>query len=92
MHRLVTSKEIKIRTFIVKFEGYNTRNGVFRNKKKTKRKKVSITESLTKIRMKVIKRAREKFEFHSVWTYGGKVIYKDVNDSKIKTYYDQIKL
>ena len=39
--------------------------------------------------MEPLKKAREVFEFHNVWTYDGKIIYKDVNDNKIKTYYEQ---
>ena len=37
--------------------------------------------------MEALKRACEELEFH-VWTYDGKIIYKDVNYNKIKTYYD----
>ena len=40
------------------------------------------------MRMESLKKAREVFEFHNVWTYDGKITYKDVNDNKIKTYYD----
>ena len=39
----------------VKFARYNTRSTIIRNKKKLKGKKVSITESLTKMRMEVRK-------------------------------------
>lgn len=44
-------------------------------------------ESLAKMRMEDLKRAREEFEFHE-WTYNGKIMQKDVNDYKIKTYYN----
>ena len=45
--------------------------------------------SLTKMRIEALKRAREEFQFHNVWTYVGKIIYKHLNDNKIKIYYDQ---
>ena len=38
--------------------------------------------------METLKRAREAFEFHNVWTYDRKIVYIDVHDNKIKTYYD----
>ena len=50
---------------------------------------VSITESLTKMRMETLERAREEFEFHNDWTNDGKIMYEDVNNSQIKTYYNQ---
>ena len=50
---------------------------------------VSITESLTKMPMETLQRAREEFEFHNDWTNDGKIMYEDVNNSQIKTYYNQ---
>ena len=47
---------------------------------------VSITESLTKMRMEAVERAREEFEFHNDWKKKKKIMYKDVNNSQIKTY------
>ena len=38
--------------------------------------------------MEALKKACQKFAFHNVWTHGGKIMDKDVNDNKIKTYYD----
>ena len=35
--------------------------------------------------MEPLKRVREEFEFHIVWTYYEKIMHKDVNDNKIKT-------
>ena len=37
--------------------------------------------------MEALKRAGEEFEFDAL-TCDGKIMYKDVNDNKIKTYYD----
>ena len=47
------TNRLGVRPITVKFSSYDTR--IFRNKKKLKRKKVSITESLTKMRMKALK-------------------------------------
>ena len=66
------------------------RQKVFKSKrKKLKAKNISITESLTRYRMSVLNEAREKYGFKNVWTYNGRILYKDSNDGqKIKTYYD----
>ena len=56
----------------------------FQKWKENKRKTVSITESLTKMRMEALKRAREEFEFHNIWTCDGKVMLEVVNNNKIK--------
>ena len=61
----------------------------FKSKKKIKAKNISITESLTRYRMSVLNEAREKYGFKNVWTYDGRILYKDNNDGqKIKIYYD----
>ena len=64
--RLRAPKDDKVRPIILKFARFNIRSRIFRNKKKLKRKKVSITESLTKMRMEALKRAREEFQFPNV--------------------------
>ena len=58
-------------------------------KKKLKGKNTSITENLTGYQMSVLNEAREKFGFKNVWTYDGRILYKDNNDGqKIKIYYE----
>ena len=37
---------------------------------------MSITDSLTKIRMSALKETRNKFGFSSVWTADGKILYE----------------
>ena len=52
-------------------------------------KNISITENLAGYRMSVLNEAREKFGFKNVWTYDGRILYKDNNDGqKIKIYYE----
>lgn len=77
----------KPRPIIVKFVRYNVRKKVFGNKKRLKGKNTSITESLTKYRMGKLKQAREEFGFDKVWTYDGKILFKDDPKQKPKIYY-----
>ena len=76
----------KTRPIIIKFARYNVRRRVFSNKKKLKGKPASITESLTKFRVEKLQEAREVYRRENVWTYDGRILYKD--DGKIKVFYD----
>ena len=89
-HRLGAPKNNgKSRSIIMKFVRYNTRCRIFKNKKKLKRKSISVTESLTKKRMEALKKAREDHGFENVWSSEGKILYKDVSEgNKIKVYFD----
>ena len=78
----------KGRPIIVKFVRYMDRRHVFTNKTRLKWKNMSITESLTKIRMSALKEARNKFGYSSVWTADGMIIYKEEGDTKAKIYFD----
>ena len=51
---------------------------------------MSITESLTKIRMSALKEARNKFGFSSVWTADGKILYKEEGDTKTNILIDKV--
>ena len=66
----------KPRPIIVKFSRYNVRYSVFKNKKKLKGNKVTITENLTKKRMDALTKAKEEHGFNNVWTIEGKIFYK----------------
>lgn len=66
---------------IIKFVRRTVRNMVFYHKKNLKGKKVStqklsITESLTKRRLRLVEAAREVFLFNNVWTMNGNVYCK----------------
>ena len=76
----------KPRPIIVKFVRYNVRGRVFREKRKLKGTGKTITESLTTKRIGQLNDAREKFGFHNVWSYDGKILYKINNE--VKVYYD----
>ena len=49
---------------------------------------MSVSESLTKIRMSALTEARNKFGYSSVWTADGKIVYKEEGDTKAKIYFD----
>ena len=84
-HRLgkVKRNDNKPRPIIVKFARYAVRNKVFSNKKKLKGKKLLITESLTVYRMKLLDEARQKYGVRNVWTYDGRVMYKENNEISV---------
>ena len=66
-HRLGAPKNNgKSRPIIIKFVKYNTKCRIFQNKKKLKRKSISVTESLTKKLMEALKKAREDHGFENV--------------------------
>ena len=89
-HRLGKPNENanKHRPIIVKFIGYNMRSKVFNKKKLLKGKNMSITESLTPLRMEMLKKAREEYTIQNVWTSDGKIMFKDTTDNKVKIYYN----
>ena len=49
---------------------------------------MSITESLTPLRMEMLKKAREEYTIQNVWTSDGKIMFKDTTDNKVKIYYN----
>ena len=78
-HRLGkrSTNQNKFRTIILKLAQYNIQRKIFYSKKKLKGKKISITESLTKIRMEALKKAQQEFEFCNAWLSDGSILYKD---------------
>ena len=81
-HRIGKKKEgNKSRPIIVKFSRYNA------NKKRLKGTNISITESLTATRMAKLKEARDEKGFKSVWTFDGKILFKN-QENKTVVYYD----
>ena len=86
-HRIGVLTKGKNRPIIVKFVRYMDRRHVFTNKKRLKGKNMSISESLTEIRISALKEARNKFGFSSVWTADRKIMYRE-GDTKTKVYFD----
>ncbi|KAI5696809.1 hypothetical protein M8J76_012486 [Diaphorina citri] len=71
-----TGENTRPRPVIVKLHSYLDKREIFTNKRKLKDSRILITESLTKTRIALLKRAREHFGPASVWTNDGKIIIK----------------
>ena len=76
------------RPVIVKFIRYNDRNKIFSKKKQLKNSGISIKESLTKLGMSKLAKAREEFGFRNVWTVDGRICYVGEGSQFPKTYYN----
>ena len=89
-HRIGKKKDDpnKVRPVIVKFTRYNVRSNVYRNKKRLKGKKLSITESLTKLRLEKLKEAKDEFGFKNVWSTDGRILFKDEGSDQTRVYYE----
>ena len=87
-HRIGVPSKGRNKPVMVKFERCIDRRWVFTNKRRLKGKNMSITECLTKIRVSALKEARHKFGYSSVWTAGGKIMYKDKGNTKPTVCFD----
>ena len=88
LHRLgkpKTSKDAKPRPIIVEFVKRNTRNKIYRNKKKLKGTGISVKESLTVKRINMLEKAREEHTVNNVWLQDSSIMFfdKDTNKAKI---------
>ena len=79
----------KPQPIIIKFSRYNVRAKVFKNKRKLKGKRPSVTESSTKTRTEKLQKAREEHCFRNARSNDGKMLKIDVNNHKrVKIFYD----
>ena len=71
-HRICNKNKARkiVQVIIIKFTRYNTRKKIFifMNKRKFTETNISVTESLTSLRMAILKDARDEFGFNMVWT------------------------
>ena len=74
----------KGQAMIIKFTRYNTRKKVFMNKSKFKGTNISVTESLTSLRMTKLKDARDKYGFNKVWTSDDRIMVMEGGSTKPK--------
>ena len=58
----------------------------FSNKRKSKEKQITISESLTKLRLMKLKEARDQHTFVNFWNQDGKIMFKV--DNKVNVYFD----
>ena len=77
----------KGQTIIIKFTRYNTRKEVFMNKRKFKGTNLSVTESLTSLRMTKLKDARDEYDFNKVSTSDGQIMVIEKGSAKPKVIY-----
>ena len=80
-------KKKKVQPIIVTFVRCYDRKQVFSIKELLKGKGISITESLTRFRMKKLEEAREKHGFKNFWSVDGRIMFKEAND-KPSVYYN----
>ena len=59
----------------MKYVRYNTSNTIYRNKKILKGKGISVMESLTATRIKMLEKARELHGFVNVWLQHDKIMF-----------------
>ena len=62
----------KLQPTIIKFSRYNVRAKTFKNKRKLKEKRPSVTESLKKTRTEKLQKAREEHGFRNTLSNDGK--------------------
>ena len=75
------------RPVIVNFIRYNDRKKIFSKKKQLKNSGISIAESLTKLRMGKLAKAREEFGFRNVCTVVGRICYIGQGSQFPKAYF-----
>ncbi|KAL1454506.1 hypothetical protein WDU94_010745 [Cyamophila willieti] len=80
-----TGTSVRPRPVIVKFKAYFDKKAVFGAKSKLKGQKFLITESLTKTRHILLKKAKEHFSNNRTWTSDGKVVVKVEGEQNLKT-------
>ena len=88
-HQIGAQTEKKRRPITVEFAKYSEKRKIFGSKKKLKSKNLSITESLTKLRIIRFRAARDEYGFRNVSIFDGKILYTtdDTPDSKPTVYY-----
>lgn len=87
-HRLGKPGE-KPRPVIVKLVSYGPRNEIFTAKRKLKGTRIVITESLTKRRSDLLKKARATENVTSTWTIDGRVVCLLANGRKVSCINEQ---
>ena len=87
-HRIGVPNKGKNKPVIINFGRYMDWKCIFSNQKRLKGKNIAITESLRKIRMSGLKKARSKFGYSSVWTADRRTMYKVEGNTKAKVCFD----
>lgn len=92
-HRVGKRVGNKPRAIIVKFNKYCTKSSVCKSRKKLKGTRIFIKEDLTKFNLHLLNLAAEKLGFKNVWSYDGKIFYKNTSGiTRIKNVTDLTRL
>ena len=70
----------KHRPIIIKFIHFHKRQNVYKNKRKLKGTGITVTESLTSLRLELYQAATAKFGRNTVWTTEGRILTKINNE------------
>lgn len=81
-HRVGPPSADKTRPIIARFQLMSQRNRVYANKKKLKNSGKSISENLTRRRMKKLVEAKEKYGKTNVWSWEGRIFAKPEDGDK----------
>lgn len=73
---------------IVKHVRYNTRNIIYTNKKVFKEKVISVTQTLTAKRIRMLEKARELHGVVNVWLQDGNLMFFDEAINKVNALYN----
>lgn len=68
---------------VIKFNTYEDRKMVYANKSRLKNSKIMIYEDLTKIKLRLVNKAIEKYGRHNIWTLDGRIKVKTESGIKI---------
>ena len=83
------NSESRPRPIIVRFSNWYSRDRVFKNKKNLKGMKISLSESLTKLRYQLLRKAEEKYGRVKVWSNEGHIMTKE-NEQYISITHDDL--
>ena len=84
---LKKSKNAKPQPIIVKYVRCNTRNTIYQNKNVLKGKVISVMETLTPNRIKMLEKLRELHRFTNVLSLDGKITFFDKTKNKVNVFY-----
>ena len=60
------------------------------NKRKSNGKNISVTESLTSLRISKLKDARDEYRFNKVWASDGRIMVMEEGSTKLEVIYGKL--
>lgn len=83
-YRIGKKIDDKPRVVLVRFNSFNIKLNIMKNKKNLKGKPINVSEDLIKIRYNKLKQCRNDHGPYFVWTRNGEIFYKDGPDGTVK--------